>query len=71
MLRSRCIEEAIVGALHDQSVGDTPVGLGHGRLGEIVATSLLLFLVLIPYFACREIETMLGEGKLLEMLRRR
>ena len=65
------VEEAIVGVLHDRSVGDTLIGLGHGRLGEIIATSLLLFLVLIPYFAYREIDMMLGEGKLLEMLRRR
>jgi len=64
------VEEVIVGALHDRSVGETLVGLGHGRLGEIMATSLLLFVILIPYFAYREIDTMLGEGKLLEMLRR-
>ena len=71
MIALSIIEEAIVGLLHDRSVGDTLVGLGHGRLGEIMATSLLLFVVLIPYFAYREIDTMLGEGKLLEMLRRR
>jgi hypothetical protein len=65
------IEETIVGVLHDRSVVDTLVGLGRGRLGEIIAMSLLLFLVLIPYFAYREIDTMLGEGKLLKMLRRR
>jgi hypothetical protein len=65
------IEEATVGVLHDRSVVDTLVGLGRGRLGEIMATSLLLFVVLIPYFAYREIDTMLGEGKLFEMLRRR
>ncbi|HEX3346622.1 MAG TPA: hypothetical protein VHS58_00815 [Acetobacteraceae bacterium] len=65
------IEEVIVGVIHDRSVGDTLVGLGHGRLGEIVATSLLLFVILIPYFAYREIDMMLGEGKLLEMLRHR
>jgi hypothetical protein len=65
------VEEVIVGLLHGRSAADTMVGLGHGRLGEIMATSLLLFLILIPYFAYREIDRMLGEGKLLEMLRRR
>jgi hypothetical protein len=63
------VEEAIVGILHNRSVGATLVGLGHGRIGEIMATSLLLFVILIPYFAYREIDTMLGAGKLLEMLR--
>jgi hypothetical protein len=65
------VEEVIIGLLHDRSAADTLVGLGHGRLGEIMAASLLLFLVLIPYFAYREIDSMLGEGTLLEMLRRR
>jgi hypothetical protein len=64
-------EQAIAAVLHDRSVGEMLIGLGRGRSGEIVAMSLLLFVILIPYFACREIDTMLGRGKLLEMLRRR
>ena len=34
-----------------------------------MATSLLLFVILIPYFAYREIDAMLGACNLLEMLR--
>lgn len=65
------VEDAIVGALHGRSVRDTLVELVHGRLAEIMVTSLLLFVILVPYFAYREIDMMFGEGKLLEMLRRR
>ncbi len=65
------VEDAIVGVIHAQSIRDTLGELVHGRLAEIMVTSLLLFVILIPYFAYREFDTMLGEGKLLEMLWRR
>jgi hypothetical protein len=64
------IQEATVGLFHDRLVRDTLVRLGHGRSGEIIATSLVPFVTLIPYFAYQEIDTMPCEGKLLEMLRR-
>jgi hypothetical protein len=64
------IEVAIGAIVHhrriDQSLAD-----GAATPGEIIATSLLLLLVLIPYFAYREIHAALGEGKLLQLLLRR
>lgn len=65
------MEDAVVGAIHAQSVRDTLDELVHGRVAEIMVTSLLLFVILVPYFTYLQLDTMLGEGKLLEMLWRR
>jgi hypothetical protein len=65
------IEEAILGLIHHRAIGDAMADLRGGRLGQIIASSLLLFLVLIPYFAFRELDRALGEGRLLQLLRQR
>ncbi len=64
------VEEAIVGLIHHRTISDSLAELGDGRLGTIIATSLLLWLILIPYFAYKEIDLALGEGKLRQLLRR-
>jgi hypothetical protein len=62
------IEELIVGTIH----GKPPVAimseLADGSLMEAAATSLLMVLVLTPYFAMREINSELGDGVLFRML---
>ncbi len=62
------IEELIVGTVH----GKPPVAilseLADGSLMEAAATSLLMVLVLTPYFAMREINSELGDGVLFRML---
>ena len=65
------VEEAIVGLIHHRTISDSWAELVHGRLGTIMATSLLLLLILIPYFAYKELDVALGEGKLRQLLRRR
>jgi hypothetical protein len=65
------LEETIVGLIHHQTSGDALAQLRGGRLGQILAASLLLFLILVPYFAYRELDRVLGEGKILQLLRRR
>ena len=64
------VEEAIVGLIHHRTIGRSLAELVDGRLGTIVATSLLLWLILIPYFAYKELDVALGDGKLRQLLRR-
>ena len=65
------IEEVILGLIHHRAIGEALAELGGGRLGQIMASSLVLFLILIPYFAYRELDGALGEGRLLQLLRHR
>jgi hypothetical protein len=40
-------------------------------LGETLASCLIFLLILIPYFAYKELDVALGEGRLMQLLRRR
>jgi Na+-transporting NADH:ubiquinone oxidoreductase subunit NqrD len=62
------VEEICVGLLHGRAVHDAFAGVAGGTLPEALATSLLLLLILIPYFAFREIAHGLGEGELMRLL---
>jgi hypothetical protein len=60
----KILEEAAVGYFHhktfQQSIGD----LGGGTLQGILGLTLVLFVVLIPFFGYTELQRVLGEGKL-------
>lgn len=61
-------EEAIVGLLHGRTILDSVAEIGGGTLPEILATSLLLLLILIPYSAFRELSEALGGDRLRQIL---
>jgi hypothetical protein len=63
------IEVTIGAIVHHRTIGQSLAEGAATTPAEIIATSLLLFLVLIPYFAYREIHAALGQGKLLQLLR--
>lgn len=62
------IEEFVVGKIHGKSTMEIFSELADGNLMEAAATSLLMVLVLTPYFAMREINSELGDGVLFRML---
>ena len=62
------VEDVIVGFIHGESARDALKGIGGGTRPEALATSLLMFLILIPYFAYREIAARLGEEALSKLL---
>ncbi len=62
------IEELVVGKIHGKSTMEIFSELADGNLIEAAATSLLMVLVLTPYFAVREINSELGDGVLIKML---
>jgi hypothetical protein len=62
------IEEVVAGVLHGRSVAASLSEIADGTWLEIVATALLLWLILVPYFAFRQIGERLGMGRLSRML---
>lgn len=62
------IEEAAVGFIHGEEPTAALKEMGGGARPEALATALLMFLVLIPYFAFRDIAASLGEETLLRLL---
>ncbi|MFO1148668.1 MAG: DUF4339 domain-containing protein [Alsobacter sp.] len=65
------IEEIVVGWFHGKAPAVVIAEMtGHSGL-QVLATTLLMVLVLVPYFAFEEITERLGEGALLRMLLQR
>ena len=62
------IEELVVGTVHGKSPETIVSELADGSLMEAAVTSLLMVLVLMPYFAMREINSELGDGVLFRLL---
>ncbi|HLW91388.1 MAG TPA: hypothetical protein VKS78_08825 [Roseiarcus sp.] len=65
------VEEVVVGLIHGRHVQDVTKEIAGGTLPQVLATSLLILLIMIPYFAFREVSTVMGEGKLLKLLAER
>jgi len=61
------IEEAVVGLFHGRSIAASLGDLAGRRLEETLASFLIMLLVLIPYFAFRVLDEVLGEGRLARM----
>jgi hypothetical protein len=62
------IEEVLVGFFHGRGARDVIHEIAGGTLAQAAATSLLIVLIMIPYFLIREISVELGEGRLLALL---
>jgi hypothetical protein len=61
------IEEIAVGAIHGRTVLDSISGIAGGTFHQIVATVLILFLILIPYFAFRSLGDIIGDKTLVRL----
>ena len=61
-------EELIVGFFHGREIRDIAAEIGGGTLPQAIAQSVLLLLILIPYFTFRVVSVRLGEGVLWKLL---
>jgi hypothetical protein len=61
------IEEAVSGLIHGRTVAESVSKIAGGTWLQIAAASLLLWLILLPYFGFRQIGEVLGKGKLRRM----
>ncbi len=61
------IEEIAVGRIHGKNLADSLAELAGGTLHQVIATCVLLFLILIPYFAFRALGEVIGEHTLVRL----
>ena len=61
------LEEVIVGYLHHRALADTMSEIGGGTLRQAIATSIILLLILIPFFAFRSLAEVVGGRVLLRL----
>jgi hypothetical protein len=54
------LEELIVGYLHHRAFADSVAEIGGGTFHQAIATSIILLLILIPFFAFRSMADVLG-----------
>ena len=58
------IEEVVVGAVHGHTIAQSVADLMGSRFFEMLASVVIMFLALSPYFAFRQLAGRLGEGRL-------
>ena len=61
------IEELLAGIWHGKAVSGTAAALSGGRLEEIFVVGAIMFVVLMPFFALREVARDIGDDKLYEV----
>ena len=61
------LEEAVVGLIHGRATRDTLTELAGGSWDQVIATSFVMFLILIPYFAFRALGDVIGEDTLVRL----
>jgi hypothetical protein len=63
----KILEDAAVGFFHGKSFSQSIADLGGGTLKGILTLTVLLFVLLIPFFAFGELQRVLGESKLAQL----
>jgi hypothetical protein len=61
------VEEVIVGFFKGRQLQDSLREIAGGTLAQLLATSFLVLLIMIPYIAYREMSAVLGKGELLKL----
>jgi hypothetical protein len=61
------IEEVLVGLAHHRSVADSLAEVGGGTFPQLIATSVVGFLILVPFFAFRTLGEVVGEQNLVRV----
>ena len=61
------LEEIVVGLMHGRKTADSLAGMGGGSLDQLVATSIIGLLILIPFFAFRVLGEAVGERNLVRV----
>jgi hypothetical protein len=61
------IEEAVVGLIRGRTILDSISGIAGGTFNQMVATVLIIFLILVPYFAFRSLGDIVGDRTLVRL----
>jgi hypothetical protein len=61
------LEEVITGMIHRQTLRDSISNFGGGTLDQLIATSIVVLLILVPFFAFRTLGEVVGEDNLVRV----
>ena len=67
LLVLNALEEVIVGFMHHRKVVDSLAEFGGGTLAQLTASSIVVLLILIPFFAFRSLGEVVGERNLVRV----
>jgi hypothetical protein len=67
LLVLNALEEIIVGLMHHRSLTDSILAIAGGTLDQLVAASIVMLLILVPFFAFRSLGEVVGEDNLLRV----
>jgi hypothetical protein len=63
----KVLEEALIGLYHGRSFSESISGIGGGTLNGILVLTVILAVLLIPFFAFNELRAVLGKGRLRKL----
>jgi hypothetical protein len=61
------LEEVVIGYRHGEALGTSISKIGGGTLAQFAATSVILLLILVPFFAARALAEVVGEKTLVHL----
>jgi hypothetical protein len=67
LLVLNALEEIVAGIIHHRAVADSLAEFGGGTLDQLIATSIVGLLILIPFFAFRTLGEVVGEHNLVRV----
>jgi hypothetical protein len=67
LIALNAIEEALVGLMHHRNVMDSLAEFGGGTLDQLIASSVVALLTLVPFFAFRSLGDIVGERNLVRV----
>jgi hypothetical protein len=67
LLVLNALEEVVVGVMHHRHVTDSLAEFGGGTLDQLIATSVVMLLILVPFFAFRSLGEVVGERNLVRV----
>ena len=67
LLVLNAVEEVLVGLIHHRPIAESVANVGGGTLPQLIATSFIGLLILIPFFAFRLLGEVVGEENLFRL----
>jgi len=67
LLVLNALEEVVMGFIHHRTAADSLTNFGGGSVDQLIATSIVGLLVLIPFFAFRALGEVIGERNLVRL----
>jgi hypothetical protein len=67
LLALNALEEVVVGLMHHRTIADSLAEFGGGTVEQLIATSIVGLLILVPFFAFRTLGEVVGERNLVRV----